>query len=237
MAQWFAEEIGRLSLLKNINEKFTPQKDPFFVTDLDWDIGLIKIYKLLHRWPFDNKKVNYNNYKPYNNPKAAEVAYDYLFNHNNWAKAHFDMAEYFLDKGQTEDAREEYLAINVYYPEQANVYFKIAQTYEKDQNWSKVEKFYTSALSLSNKKGMIYYHLAIAQWRQKKMAKAIQNIQMAIVSPVLNSEQKIAAKYYLAGFFLDVNRKDNALTVIQDILNEKPNFKPAQELLRKYYKK
>lgn len=68
------------------------------------------------------------------------------------------------------------------------------------------------------------------------MAASIQNIQMAIVAPEMTPEQRMAAKYYLAGFFLDANRKEYALKVIQDILNEAPNFKPAQEMLQKYFK-
>jgi len=81
---------------------------------------------------------------------------------------------------------------------------------------------------------MIYYRLALAQSRQKKLAAAIQNIQHAIVAPEISPEQRIAAKYDLAGFFVDAKRLDYAAEVLQDILREKPDYAPALELKQKY---
>ena len=82
---------------------------------------------------------------------------------------------------------------------------------------------------------MIYFQLALAQHRQKKLAAAIQNIQLAIVAPEMSAEQQNVAKYYLAGFFLDVGRKEYADQVLQDVLNQNPDFKPALEMRQRYF--
>ena len=231
MAAIFSQEIHTNELVQKPNANFNPVIVQAVVTDLDWDIGLLRIFKLMHRWPFADQKVDYHQYISHGDPQATRVAREFLFDHHNWVKAHYSLAEYYVSSGRWQEARHEYLAIHDYYPERPEPVLKIAGVFDREQNWALAEKYYQTALPLSVNKGMIYYALALAQWKQKKMPAAVQNMQMAIVAPEMNTEQRTMAKYNLAGFFTDVQRKDLAFKVIQDILTADPNFAPARKML------
>jgi len=234
MAQGFTREIASAGLIKSPASVMAAPFGPFAVTDLDWEIGLLQIYKLIHRWPFADRKIDWSLYKPRGERAAARIAYDYLFNHHNWVQAHYAMADTFSGRGEHEKARREYEAVLAFYPDKPQPYLKIAAAFEAEEEWAGAEKAITAALARTEKKGMIYYRLALAQSRQKKLAAAIQNIQHAIVAPEISPEQRIAAKYDLAGFFVDAKRLDYAAEVLQDILREKPDYAPALELKQKY---
>ena len=205
------------------------------ITDLDWDIGLLRIYKLMHRWPFAQREVDYAAYRPWGSKEASRAAYDYLFQHHNWVQAHYAMADHYTAQGQHGLARQEWLAVSSYHPERPEPLLKVAQSFAVEAKWHDAEGAWLAALACAPQKGMIYFQLALAQHRQKKLAAAIQNIQMAIVAPEMSAEQQSVAKYYLAGFFIDVGRKEYAAQVLQDVLNQNPAFKPALEMRQRYF--
>ena len=205
------------------------------ITDLDWDIGLLRVYKLMHRWPFAQRDVDYAAYRPWGRKEAARAAYDYLFQHHNWVQAHYALADLYSSQGQHGLARREWLAVSGYYPERPEPFIKIAESLAAEGKWRDAEGAWLAALARAPQKGMIYFQLALAQHRQKKLAAAIQNIQLAIVAPEMSAEQQNVAKYYLAGFFLDVGRKEYADQVLQDVLNQNPDFKPALEMRQRYF--
>ena len=99
------------------------------------------------------------------------MAREFLFDHHNWVKAHYSLAEYYVSSGRWQEARHEYLAIHDYYPERPEPVLKIAGVFDREQNWALAEKYYQTALPLSVNKGMIYYALALAQWKQIKNAR------------------------------------------------------------------
>ncbi len=230
MAKVLTEKISQAGWLDKKPAAYHPPDSPIAVTDLDWDMGLIRVYKLLHRWPFADKKVDYGKYVPHGEPQAARIAYEYVFSHHNWVKAHYAMADYHLARKQPEKARQHYLAVNSYYPQRPEPLFKIAQTFEQLDDWREAETYYQASLARSAQKGMIYHRLAWAQWRQKKMAAAVNTIQMAISAPDLPAQERRTAKLDLAGFFLALDRVEYANRVLQDILHDAPDFQPAREM-------
>lgn len=232
MAAGFADQIIKENRIGARDANFSPSQ-PAFITDLDWDMGLLSVYKLVHRWPFANEQVNYDHYPAHGDPQAARIAYDYLFNHHNWVKAHYAMAEYYLKANHLEKARREYEPVIAFFPEQPDPLLRMAGICEQQGDWNDAEAFLQQALSQAKQKGMIYYRLAAAQWRLKKMAAAVKNIQMAIVAPDLTPRQRTAAKYDLATYFIEANRKEYAIRVLQDILGSEPDNQAARELLNK----
>ncbi len=230
MAQGFAIRIIQSGMIKK--SKLNNFKNPTIITDLDWNIGLIKIYKLIHSWPFANKKVNYSLFKPFGNKHSGQIAYNYVFKDNHWVNAHYNMADEYLKNKETDKVRLEYMAINSYDPEYYDSYIKIAGTYEKEKKWKASELYYKKALPRISKTGFINFHLALVQWQQKKIEPAINNIQKAIVSKDLSPQLKLQAKYHLAGFLTQIKKTKDAVFVLNDILKQNPDFKPAQKLLR-----
>jgi tetratricopeptide (TPR) repeat protein len=233
LALGFYEMIHQRDWLKNPDPSFLPASLPYGVTELDWNIGLLKIYKMTHRWPFPEKKVEFTDFPPYGLPAAGQIAYDYLFNHQNWGRAHYDMAEYYLARKEYRQARWEYLAVNSYFPDDPEPFIQIARSYRTIEKWDSCEAFYQRALERKPGNGMIFYQIAIAQWRQKKLSSAITNMEKAGYAPDLNKEQRLNAKYYLAGFLGEADKISEAETVLKEILRENPQYAPAYQLLSK----
>lgn len=235
MARTFADAIDRARIIPAVPADASGRIAPFAVTDLDWEIGLLRIFKLKHRWPFANRPVDYSRYKPHGTPAAARVAFAYLFDHHNWVRAHYAMADSFANKGELERARQEYWAILSYYPERPEPWIKVAASYEKEGDWTRAEKACLAAPHETGKDGEIHYRLARVQWRLGQKAAAVQAIQEAIVSPDLGAGQRLQAKLDLAGFFIDLRRMDFAREVLDDILQEKPDLQAARELKNRFF--
>ena len=233
MARAFYEAINSMGLLVNRDQAFVPADQPYFVTDLDWDIGLLKSFEMLHRWPFPEKPVSFADYHAYGDPQATPIAREYLFVNNVWSTAHYNMAEAYLKQGEYEKARREYLAVSVFAPDDPYPPQQVAKTYEMEGAWDRREAFLELALARSEQKGMIHYQIAIAQWKQKKLSAACESMLDAINLPDLNREQKQNARFYLAGFYADANEVDRAKEILIQILHEDPNFPPARMFLQK----
>lgn len=231
LAKGYYDVIKELGLLQNPDMAFSAPPFPFGVTDLDWNIGLLKIFKMVHHWPFPEKEVNYSEYQPYGESFAGQLAYDYLFNHQNWGKAHYDMAEIYLQRKDYRRARKEHQAISSYFPEDPEPYIQSARSYRTEEKWDSCETAYQQALKFKPGNGMILYQIAIAQWKQKKLSEAIKNMEAASYAPDLNQEQKLNARYYLAGFLGEADRVEQAKELLIKILREHPSYVPAQKLL------
>lgn len=237
MAEAFYRVIARSGMLQNPDPQFTPRGSPYFVTDLDWDIGLLKIFEMVHRWPFEEKPLTFRDYRPYREPAAAKIAYQYLFEENVWSKAHYKLAEEYLSRGDFERARQEYLAVSMYVPEEPYPLLQIAKTFELEENWGQREIYLEKALPLVSGKGMIQYQLALSQWKQGKLEEACQNMEKAVYARDLTEAQKLNARFYLAGFLSDAGRKEAAKAVLREILQIDPRFQPAITFLERLEKR
>ena len=229
MAEAFAKYISFPNI--QVSGKHYPD-DVEYVTDLDIEMGLIKVFKLKHRWPFTDKKFVFSDYKAIGDPVAAEYAYDYIFNHHNWYKAHYMLAQHYIDNKEIVKARKEYEAVAYYYADLADPIFKIGETYASENNWLEAEKYYLESLKKTSSKGFIYTALANAQWKQRKMVDAVNTIQYAIQAFNSNKEQQTLAKFMLANMLIDMKRPGDSKMILRDLLNDTPNYKPALSMLK-----
>jgi tetratricopeptide (TPR) repeat protein len=233
MATTFYEAIRAAGVLKNAETNFQPVAAPYFVTDLDWDIGLLKIFELTHRWPFPEKPVNLDDYQAYGDPAATTIAKAYLLVDNVWSRAHYKMAEEYLRRKDYERARQEYLAVSVFAPDDPYPYQQVAKTYESEGTWDQREIFLKKTLLFSTQRGMIMYQIAMAQWQQKNFVAACESMTKALNFPDLNAAQKKNARYYLAGFHADAGNLARAREILIALLREDPGFQPARIFLQK----
>ena len=232
MANAFYEAIRRGSLANSAASDFQAQAAPYFVTDLDWNIGLMKAYKLVHRWPFPERPVNYDQYPPYGDPQSVRVAYDYLFNHHDWMKAHYDMADLYLQQEKWEKARREYHAVSLLLPENPDPYSLIARTYKAQQQWALCAEYYQKALQFRPNSGMLLYQLALAQWELPSRSAALANMEKAAYARDFTEQEQANAHYYLAGFLVESGRVGEARTALENLLARYPSFQPARQLLQ-----
>lgn len=233
MATAFYNAVRATGLLKNPEAHFTPAAQPYFVTDLDWDIGLLKILEMTHRWPFPEQPVKLNDYKPYGDPAATAIAKEYLLVDNVWSRAHYKIAEEFIRRKDYERARQEYLAVSVFAPDDPYPYQMVAKTYEAEGTWNMREIFLKKALPLSDQGGMLLYQIALAQWQQKNFVMACESMTKALNYPDLSRAQKQNARFYLAGFYADARDFTSARNILIGLLREDPGFQPARVFLQK----
>ncbi len=233
MAEVFYDGIVDGGLLKNRDTTFVASNQAFYVTDLDWDIGLLKIFEMIHRWPFEEKSVTFADYKPYGDSIATEIARHYIFVENVWSRAHYKMAEEYLKRKDYERARQEYLAVTVFAPDDPYPYQEVARTYEVEGAWDKREAYLKNTLPLSSEKGMIQYQIAFAQWRQSRFQEACQSMLAALNYPDLDHRERQNALFYLSGFYSDAKDFASARKILIGILQEDPGFQPAKVFLQK----
>ncbi|MGH7490989.1 MAG: hypothetical protein ACREOO_01205 [bacterium] len=235
MARTFYAAIRTSGLLRHPDENFTPATTPYYVTELDWDIGLLKIFEMTHRWPFAEKPVTLAQYRPYGDSLTAAMAKEYLFVNNVWSRAHYKLAEEYLRRKDFERARREYLAVSVFVPEDPYPYQQVAKTYELEQAWGKREIFLKKTLLLTDQKGMMLYQIAMAQWQQQKLAEACQSMTNALNYPDLNRTERQNARFYLAGFYADVKNFEMTKRILIGLLQEDPGFQPARIFLQQLH--
>ena len=232
MAQAFLEKLLETGLVQIKDPRFMPDSQPYFITDLDWDIGLLKIFEMVHSWPFPEKDVTFEDYQPHGVPFAAEVARHYLFEENVWSRAHYKMAEEWLRLGQHNQARRHYLAVSVFAPDDPYPYSQIANIFQQEGRWAEREFFLRKELQCSQNKGMVYYQIAMSQYKQRRFSQAIKSMKTALDVPGLDEQQKLNARFYLAGFYFETKQSELATNELQSILAEAPGFEPARKFLQ-----
>jgi len=232
MARQFYSAMVQTALLPPISRQQLPLK-PLFVTDLDWEIGSLEIFKQLHDWPFGRGEVDYTNYPPLRTEATARIARGYVFHHMFWDKAHRNMANHYLKQGDLDSACEEYLAIIEMYPEKMEYYTNLVECAKQAHQWKLVEQTCQKALELSTAKGMFYYNLALSQEMAGDMAAAMVNIKAAVAAPELTPSQSASVHFSYAQFLLDLHRPSEAATVLTELVSKAPGFEKAQELLNK----
>jgi lysophospholipase L1-like esterase len=229
MAETFAEAVDRLHLLSR--PSVGNGAEPLGVTDLDWDIGLLKVFDMMQRWPFRAAPASRGSYVPHGDSVAARIAYDYLHVHNVWSRAHNVMAEEFLRRGDLPNARREYEAIAVFSPDDPWPHQKIAATYEREERWLERAGALREAIRRSPAKGLLAYQMALSAWKGGRMEEAIRAMEAASFAPELTSSERRNARFFLAGFLSDRGERDRARTILKAILVDAPDYAPARQFL------
>ena len=232
MAREFQVAIATSSLLPAVEETQLPIK-PLLVTNLDWEIGGLKVFKLLHRWPFGNRQVDYSHYEPISNESTVKIAQDYLFKHHIWGKAHSEMADYLLERSEFKEACQEYQAIIEIYPAKVAYYTKLVDCAKQANLYELVVQTCEKAMTITSERGMFHYNLAISKRVSGEMEAAMTHIKAAIEAPELTRVQSANVYFTYALFLLDLHKPSEAAAVLTELVSEVPDFTKAQELLQK----
>jgi len=230
MAQQFQAAITGSNLLPAVEETQSLIQ-PLLVTSLDWEIGGLKIFKLMHRWPFGNRQVDYSTYESLSDKATVKIAQDYLFDHTIWGKAHSKMADHFLEKGEFKQASREYQAIIEIYPDKIEYYTKLVECAKQAKLYNLIEQTCEKALTITSETGMFHYNLAISKRASGDMETAMAHIKAAIKAPELTRIQSANVYFTYARFLLDLHKPSEAASVLTKLVKEVPEFSPAQQLL------
>ncbi len=232
MALTFFEEILKNDILPAIGNGFQPPPAPANITDLDWDMGLLKIHKLKHRWPFREKTVDYKDYRPRGNPYATKAAYDYIFKHQDWVKAQYQMARFYSSRKNHSMARRHYQAVNFFFPDKHDALMQIAKSYQADGDLASARASYKKALIAAPGHGRYLADLAMLCWQDKLASEAINYMENALNATFgLTSDEKNNLRFYLAGFYFNEGNTDKAREMLSQLLAAQPNHRGAKTLL------
>lgn len=231
MAKTFYDALLEAGVLFGGDSTVKPGVTGYALGDLDWDIGLMKIFEMTHRWPFPESPVTVRDYVPRGDSISARLAYRYLFEENVWSRAQYAMATAYLERGDLERARDRYRAVALFAADDPYPLTQLARTYEKSGEWAFCERALEEAADRSASKGLLLYQIAQAQYKQGRVREAAETMQKATLSPELSRQQRFNAMYYRSGFLLESGDTAGARRDLQSILAEDPSFTPARRFL------
>jgi tetratricopeptide (TPR) repeat protein len=231
MAAAFYSTIQEMKILPPPDRAFRLPWSPYGVTNLDWNIGLMKVFPLLHRWPFHGAPATLDDYVPYGDSAAAGIAWNYLFRENKWSRAHEMMAGEFVRRGDFEKARREYESIAVFAPADPTPYLRIAELFRRERNLDMRSAALEEALKRSSQRGMIAYSLALNEMELGHSERALRAMTAAANAKEMTPDQRHNAQFYVAGFLSDAGKIAEARSTIESILSEDPQFAPAKKFL------
>lgn len=238
MAKEYYREIERQNLLSGGNPSFTPAGRPYFVTPLDWEIGYLKIYQMLHRWPFPYKQVTFETYPARTTQEAKRIAGEFIFSHQNWERAQYDMAETYIAAKNYGAAIRQYFAVHTYFPGSSLPFEKLAALYQDLGDWKNAISSYQKALRRAPQNpGLLQFSYSKILSKSGNHSEAITVIRKAMDSKGLSQSQMLEAKYYLAGYLFNTAQYTASETELNKFLSISPDHKQAKELqkrLRKY---
>lgn len=215
-------------LPENVNINLS--KKPKYVTQLDWEIGGLRVFKLEKKWPFYNQEKKYQGSFGPGHEKLIEIAEDFLVNHHIWGKAHSDLAAYYESINEHDAACREYEAIVAMYPEKLDYHLKLIDAAKRAKGWSVMEKTATRALALTSVKGMLFYNIALAQRNMGRFEDAYHNLEKSLGTRQLSHDQ-LAYVFYLKALVLtDIREYEEAVKILNVILEEAPDFEAARLL-------
>ncbi|HHE55810.1 MAG TPA: hypothetical protein ENL21_08515, partial [Caldithrix abyssi] len=233
MANAFFTALTKGGLPAKLANPLKLNSRPLFVTDLDWEIGAVRIFKLKHSWPFSTRAVDYSKYTPMFDRFTADLAMNFLFKNTPWGRVHSQMAEHYEKQGNLPKACAEYQAIIAMYPQKVTYHEKLIRCAKKLKDWSLVKWACQKALPYTQAKGMFYYHLAMAEWMTGQRKEALKHIDLASRAPELTREQLTNIFFTYARLLIQVKQVKTAREVLQALVQEVPEFTPAQKLLQK----
>ncbi|NQV30410.1 MAG: hypothetical protein HQ508_05945 [Candidatus Marinimicrobia bacterium] len=232
MANQFNAAIDKMTILP-AKAPSALAKGPLFVTDLDWEIGSLHIFKLINRWPFGNRDVDYSEYSATIDENTARIAKSFLLDHHIWGKAHSEMADVYLAQADLQRAGAEYMAILEMYPEKIEYYEKLVDCAMQTQQWELAKQTCLKALPKTTAKGMFYFNLALSHKANGELSPAIMYTQKAIEAPELSRSQSTNIYFTYALLLLDAKKNMDAILVLEALVVEVPDFAQAQKLLKR----
>ena len=231
MAYAFYKKIIDIGLLdSNI---IAENNGPSFVTNLDWEIGEQRLFRLKKRWPFKHQIIDYSNYTPYENKITAQIANEFVFKHHVWGKAHEDLAKYYESNMKFLYASKEYEVITKMFPEKKKYFYKLIENAKKSSQWSIVEKTCLNLLDNDADNAIFRYDLALSQRSLGKLKKSFENVNQSIDQGSLNDSQLAYALFLKALILIDIKEYNDSKKILIRIDENFPDLIKVKDILKK----
>jgi Tfp pilus assembly protein PilF len=233
LAVAFYVSVQQMHVLPAPASGFRFRPVPYGVTPLDWEIGLLKLFPIVHRWPFREKEGATEPYRPAGDTASVRIAQEYLTGHNIWTRAHAAMVRSCLQRGDRAAARRECEAIALFVPTDPWPYTMMAEIYRAEGQWQQCVDALQAALNRPGPQGMLLYELGQAHIKLGDTRAAILAMAGASEAPEFTPEERANARFHLAGLFTDAGRPADAGRVLRGLLADLPGYQPAVILLNR----
>ena len=235
----YSEDLFDSTGIQTVLEKFA--SDSAGVTPLDLEFGELRIFYLIHRWPFDDSPVDITFYRPVGSEITRDIAIKHLQKKVYWDGAHYNLAEYYEKQNRPDKALKEYQAVYIAFHENYYPAFKIGDLFFLRENFTYALRWYNRALKNDPQNPHILAKLGNVTVLTNRFQDAVkylsQSLEIDSRQNVLTTPQKATALYLLSVSYANLQQFTKAMEVVNRVLALKPDFRQARELkakLRKY---
>jgi len=230
--------------LKNFPMHVSPQNlsfsDEYFhkiaaITIFDEAIGDFSIQHLTSRWPFHQKRSLIHYEDPSEKSFLESLVSAYTSGVLSWNRSHYELANHYIEKNQTEKAISEYLAVIKVVPDDYFAYFKLGNLFFTRNEFKEAIAQYKKALMRNDKPfikakiGMVYLNMS----RFSDAAKIFQDaIRQEDKMKSLSNEEKSLLFYYFAISQIKLGNIQSAKLHLQKSLQFNPKNGEANQLLQ-----
>jgi tetratricopeptide (TPR) repeat protein len=201
------------------------------ITLLDLEIGKFRNFHLTNRWPFPEKNVSINSYRPLGNRGTKNIAIQYCSRRLSWELAHYRMAEYYQKRGEKAKALAEYMAVYEIFPKIAALPIKILDLYSAENKVTEALDFCTKAIEVSPENPLLLVRKALILMQLNQYKESISQLNKALQVDeqykAMNPEQKSYLYYLMSMNYGNLQQLDQALKNIETSLQFNQNYKPA----------
>ncbi len=190
MAKQFAEGLRRHRLLVSPEKwSLAPEVsdsllwDRAGVTPLEEELALMRIRRLVSRWPFDGTtKLPDTGADDFIRRLAQEV----YWGRKAWNLAHYEAAQHYIEMGQLAQAEREFLAVIKVVPTNFYPYLKLGDLSLVRQDYARADSLYRIAIALSPHLPFGYAKLGTLELLRNRPAEALRLLRKA-----LEQEQRV----------------------------------------------
>ena len=205
-------------------------------TELDGNIGEVKVFKLMSMPPFVPDSISYTIY-PDN--FIEKVAYDYAIDHSiSWMEAHMQVSKEYLKQNDKANMLKEFRAMLSVDENNEQVITFIGDLYANMQLYSEAKSWYEKAWQL-NKSKYSQYRLGVMKLDLNKPDEAIAFLEACLSDNNYSFEQDFSTgeiediQFNLAKAYYEVKEYKKAEKYLEVLTKKNPNNVKAKELLNK----
>ena len=207
------------------------------VTDMEMEMANKRIQQLTSRWPFKNtiimRKPGETDYESV----LQKVVDKLLVNSLSWNDASYQLADYWMKKGQYREAENYYLSLIKIRPMNYYPYIYLGNLLYAQKKVTEAEQSYLKSLEFSPNLPFAYAKLGLLYVGQNQPQKAHSFLEKAVTLGGHNSQFSITdlnnARYLLAASYAQTQQYEKARIVAETALRSQPNNEKINSLLKK----
>jgi tetratricopeptide (TPR) repeat protein len=212
----------------------TYRNDQGRVTSLDLEIGALKYFFLMNRWPFSEFPVDFSMYRTINSEITANLALQYLKKQISWDQVHYQLADYYISRQDYQKAFEEYRAVNLTFYENYYPHMKIGNLFSLQEKLTVAQNWYDRALNYDPENINILIKLGTNAIFLKQPVNAVNFFQRVILNDQklseLNTFQKCTFYYLFSLSHANLKNWNEADYYLSKSLEENSEYAPSLKL-------